>query len=71
MTDLIRSDVGICMNAMGRWIIHKKDDFSYAWSGSRWVRVSILPYGLALGIQSCNFETLADAEAYLDRMFSK
>jgi hypothetical protein len=59
------SDCRFTINALGRWIIHKADDFAYAWSGSKWVRVSLFPYGIPLKIQVCNFATLEEAEAYV------
>lgn len=63
-----KPEVGFTLNAFGRWIIHKKDDFSKAWSGSRFVKVSLSPFGLPLKVQICNFETFEKAREYWEAL---
>ncbi len=63
-----KPEVGFTLNAFGRWIIHKEGDFSKAWSGSRFVKVSLNPYGIPLKVQICNFETLDEAREYWEEL---
>lgn len=64
----VKAEVCFTLNALGRFIIHKKDDFCSAWSGSRFVRVSRVPYGIPIKVQVCNFETLDEAKKYWEEL---